>query len=1441
MATLIIINNPFDRSDKTVTLVDGGKAIFHYLSDLDEDLEPIVSVNGIITEDFEYILKQNDSLVIIPVPKGGGDGKNPLATVAMIALSVVSGGAAGAMVGATSGLAYTAVRAGIMVLGGLLINQLMPTSQANQKTNSSFENTSPTYSFSKDSNVAQEGSFIPLLVGERRVTPPIKGYYLSSMGEEQRINILFSVCEGVIDNISDIEIDGQSINNYTDVSFEYTTGTENQKPIGNFRDTVNTFDVGINLNKDITETTYRTAGNTVDQLEICMTLDKGLYKIDDDDGDYKNYSINYTIEYKLANEDTWTALPQNFTGIYKTLYRKTIIIKSLKKGQYDVKITRTTSYNSNSLVGNSLLVDYINEVVYDDFSYPGEALLAVNALATDQLEGSFPPVSCIAKNITADGHENKPKNNPAWACYYILKMSGIDDNNIDLSAFEDWADWCEENNYKVSLYIDTQQEVQTILDMLSLIGRATVVQFGSTFAPIINKPLEETTIQTFLFTRANIVNGDFQLDYAPYEERANVVEFTYYDKTDGYKAKTVTVEADNYDATSIETKYSQTLYACDDKETAARLAKLYLNQNRYLSETAIFTAANDSIVCKPGDIIDCGVKYMTNTLAEGRLKESSLDSISEDKKTSSYYVTFDSDIDLIKGQEYEIEIRFDNDRAELFYYTHNKENNLQDILLLNYTLKDELDTNPFSDIENEINCIYAIGTIENKATDKYRVVDIGRASDMTRKITALEYNSTVYNDDVPVRVEEVTILDSVENLKTTETLYKDNNGNIIEILILTWVSHVNDIKKVYINETYIGETKENRFEITRDLIKGMTYTLRVNNSVIKHKYIGKHTPYSVTNIVTTSISGFTTITWDASSDLNFDYYEIEVNGVTYTQKTNSLRVELSTGTYVAKIKVYNKNGANSEYATKIFSVTEPSIRELSEQTYLLEQAFKDGEVTIFVGESANIENATDYDLWRLSPNSLTVGEYRYSSPQLKYLTFKDFEDTAIYKYYQNKTWNICTLEQRLIIEKSLGYVGTQALEDGAYRIFNTTPFPPYSKGDLWLYGDTIRVSTSENKTSFELTEWLDSNDDSLNISPTVDNSQVVKDKDGTTEIVQTGLNTTPTKLGYFDGIRWRAYITAEGKFYFANQNGTSFINYDGNDLTIQGKLIALDGSDTGITTYRQTSQPINPKNGDIWIHTTTNITKRFNGLSWAIIDIATAINSNSTTIDGGKITTNTLRADRLTPSSDISTVWAGGALVSENFNGNVAGNIGNPTAGFRLSSNAAGTSTDPNIYGAYIKGGTLEGTSFNVGDIKVKSQTDPTKTGLISYSTTNNYLVGSDYGFGHMDNRICSDSSQIIIKGSINYILYSWVYGAVPTLKIALQYSLDEGKSWIDIDKKTLTNNRDASIESSAYFSALLSGNIVGKNKKIKFRVVETYKSTASSSNPKYIATAYNQ
>ena len=182
-----------------------------------------------------------------------------------------------------------------------------------------------------------------------------------------------------------------------------------------------------------------------------------------------------------------------------------------------------------------------------------------------------------------------------------------------------------------------------------------------------------------------------------------------------------------------------------------------------------------------------------------------------------------------------------------------------------------------------------------------------------------------------------------------------------------------------------------------------------------------------------------------------------------------------------------------------------------------------------------------------------------------------------------------------------------------------------------------------------------------------------------------------------------------------------------------------------------------------------------------------AATSGQTIINGGYIGTNLVKsssilansvsADRLMAGTNNSTVWTGGGLVSSDFNGNTYGNIGSPTSGFRLSSNAVGTSQDPNIYGAYIKGGTIEGVSINVYDMLVKADGYPLNTGRISYAGLNGSIYMPGYGTGFNERRVCSKTTSIVK-------LEGWHRGATSYLVANLYYRINGG-NWINIASKT--------------------------------------------------------
>lgn len=256
-------------------------------------------------------------------------------------------------------------------------------------------------------------------------------------------------------------------------------------------------------------------------------------------------------------------------------------------------------------------------------------------------------------------------------------------------------------------------------------------------------------------------------------------------------------------------------------------------------------------------------------------------------------------------------------------------------------------------------------------------------------------------------------------------------------------------------------------------------------------------------------------------------------------------------------------------------------------------------------------------------------------------------------------------------------------------------------------------------------------------------------------------------------------ITFNGRVSFSNVTGTP--------THTSGLLANRPAAPVAGSTYTATDQ-------DNQIYTYTNV----GWIAGGDPDALTAADlgsSGTTVIDGGRITTgsitadkiaaNSISADRLSSTNGSSTVWSGGGLVSSNFNGNVVGSIGTPTQGFRLSSNAAGTSGDPSIYGGYIKGGAIEGaqligTMLSVNDIKVAAVGYPNNYGPIvlieayggGTANTSSIFYSRGYSIGYNNKRMCS-GSQIFILQALTVGGFS-IHGSVPTT-VSINVSINGG------------------------------------------------------------------
>lgn len=83
-----------------------------------------------------------------------------------------------------------------------------------------------------------------------------------------------------------------------------------------------------------------------------MLFGSGLFSIADD-GSYKSKSVSFEISYK-SSSSTWINQSYTVSNTYKTTKRLSYRFENLEADTYDVKIKRTSAYDTNTRVANAL-------------------------------------------------------------------------------------------------------------------------------------------------------------------------------------------------------------------------------------------------------------------------------------------------------------------------------------------------------------------------------------------------------------------------------------------------------------------------------------------------------------------------------------------------------------------------------------------------------------------------------------------------------------------------------------------------------------------------------------------------------------------------------------------------------------------------------------------------------------------------------------------------------------------------------------------------------------------------------------------------------------------------------------------------------------------------------------------------------------------------------
>ena len=319
-------------------------------------------------------------------------------------------------------------------------------------------------------------------------------------------------------------------------------------------------------------------------------------------------------------------------------------------------------------------------------------------------------------------------------------------NDLDFTSFVNWAAFCSalvsdgnggtEKRATCNLVFDQQgASIWDAVNKVCGLGLASMVKLGNYLT--VKYQQAETPVQ--LFTMANIVANSFSESFLPLDQTANSFEVAYLNASNDYNQEMITLEDPLlYTNSEQEKKQSIQVYGCTRSGHAARLARFYSNANRFLTRTIEFETGIDAIAAEPGDVINFQHDVPQWGFGGRAIAGSTTSTIVMDQSMT------------VGAGTYNVMVRFSSDDT---VQTKTVTNGAGTYTTL--TISGTWD-NSRTPAKGDV---FAFGVIAI-LTKPFRIIAIERTPEFNGKISAIEYNASLYDETnlLPVNVVQYSSL-----------------------------------------------------------------------------------------------------------------------------------------------------------------------------------------------------------------------------------------------------------------------------------------------------------------------------------------------------------------------------------------------------------------------------------------------------------------------------------------------------------------------------------------------------------------------------------------------------------------------------------------------------------------------------------------------------------
>ncbi|MBD0544014.1 host specificity protein J [Acinetobacter baumannii] len=627
------------------------------------------------------------------------------------------------------------------------------------------------------------------------------------------IKVLYGLAEGEIEGLANglqsIYLEETPLQNadgslnFENVKVDFRNGTNDQEYIEGFPAVESETAIDVELKS---ETPWVRAFSNLDLDAVRLRLKWGPLRTQNaTNGDVSGVTIEYAIDLQtdggVWTEVLKTKISDKTSANYERAHR--IDLPRADSG-WLVRVRRLTPNSSSEYISDKMYIAAVTEVIDAKLRYPNTALLGlqydaetfgnVAKVAADtkgrilKVPTNYNPATRQYVGMWDGTFKEAYSNNPAWIYYDICTVDryALGDRLTPLMV-DKWslyrlAQYCdelvpdglggEEPRFTCNVYLQSAEGAFEILTKLAGVFRAITFWDGNSI--ICDADIPQDTY--FTYTRANVIDGNFEYAGTRARDRHNVVKIAWDNPANHYKTEYEFVRDEKAIAEAGQVRILEIdAWGCTSRGQAQRAGWWALKSEQLETRTVSFKVGLDGHIPQPGRVID-----IADPLFAGRANGGRVSKISADRKS----ITLDRD-DVVAVAGDRLIINGEDGKAQTRI--------VQSISGRVVTVTHEFDAIAVQNVW--------VMDAQDLATMKFRVISITQDESHQFSVTALQYNPAkfdaidkgAYFDEVPISIVNPTIQDPVTDVVVTGESRVDQGINVAT-MIVSWAQAKGAVK-----------------------------------------------------------------------------------------------------------------------------------------------------------------------------------------------------------------------------------------------------------------------------------------------------------------------------------------------------------------------------------------------------------------------------------------------------------------------------------------------------------------------------------------------------------------------------------------------------------------------------------------------------------------------